>query len=170
MKVATQRKNGLLIPTIGYRVKWQEAGRERIEQDLAKMLLIHPPRSAPDSWHSDQAEDAECRSCDGDATARLIRETVKRRSKSRNNTSLANVSSCSARINVWDRKQGYRKKVANGPEMQGGVGKGSEPKKGAEERWKKCVRFERQWAEHALKEMPLPPPLPPRYAQPNTHT
>lgn len=160
MKVATQRKNGLLIPTIGYRVKWQEAGRERIEQDLAKMLLIHPPRSAPDSWHSDQAENAECRSCDGDATARLIRETVKRRSKSRNNTSLANVSSCSARINVWDRKQGYRKKVANGPEMQGGVGKGSEPKKGAEERWKKCVRFERQWAEHALKEMPLPPSPP----------
>lgn len=43
----------------------------------------------------------------------------------------------------------------------GGVGKGSEPKKGAEERGKKCVRFERQWAEHALKEMPLPPSLPP---------
>lgn len=37
-----------------------------------------------------------------------------------------------------------RKKVTNGTEMQGGVGKGSEPKKGAEERWKKCVRFERQ--------------------------
>lgn len=29
------------------------------------------------------------------------------------------------------------------------------------ERWNKCVRFERQWAEHALKEMPLPPSLPP---------
>lgn len=30
---------------------------------------------------------------------------------------------------------------------------------GRSERWNKCVRFERQWAEHALKEMPLPPSL-----------
>lgn len=40
---------------------------------------------------------------------------------------------------------------------QKGRGEGSEPKKGPEERWNKCVRFERQWAENALKETPLPP-------------
>lgn len=43
---------------------------------------------------------------------------------------------------------------------------GRERERGEErrsKRWNKCVRFERQWAEHALKEMPLPPSLLPSY-------
>lgn len=119
------------------------------------MLLIHPPRSAPDSWHSKQAENAECSSCDEDATARLVGKSVKRR----NNTSLANVRCCVAQmpeIKMRDRKQGYREESGeqnrNMVEREWGEERRSE-------RWNKCVRFERQWAEHALKEMPLPPSL-----------
>lgn len=89
-------------------------------------------------------------------------ESVKRR----NNTSLAIVSRCVAQmpeIKMRDRKQRCGKKVANRTETwgMGGAGAG-ERERGEErrsERWNKCVRFERQWAEHALKETPLPPSL-----------
>lgn len=66
--------------------------------------------------------------------------------KKRNNISLANVRSRVAQmteINTCGGKQGRRKKAANGTGKRGG-GKGSEAKKGAEERWNKCVRFERE--------------------------
>lgn len=54
-------------------IEQSEAARDRITQDLAKMLLKHPPQSASDSCHSvlRQEVNAECSSCDRDATARI---------------------------------------------------------------------------------------------------